>query len=80
MEQYRAEVTDGIKWLMRNVPFYLRWYRFTLSWRYGDGLHRHLKRDPAWPHPERSLNRSNGGAAPSSSPTTRSSYEGATTC
>ncbi len=59
MEQYRAEVTDGIKWLMRNVPFYLRWYRFTLSWRYGDGLHRHLKRDPAWPHPERSLNRSN---------------------
>jgi 4-hydroxyacetophenone monooxygenase len=59
IDQYRAEVTDGIKWLMRNVPFYLRWYRFTLAWRYGDGLHRTLKRDPSWPHPERSLNRSN---------------------
>jgi 4-hydroxyacetophenone monooxygenase len=59
IDQYRSDVTDGIKWLMANVPFYLRWYRFTLAWRYGDGLHRTLKRDPSWPHPERSLNRTN---------------------
>ena len=59
IDQYRAEVTDGIKWLMRRVPFYGAWYRFTLAWRYGDGLHRTLRRDPSWPHPERSLNRSN---------------------
>ena len=59
IDQYRAEVTDGIKWLMRNVPFYLRWYRLALSWRYGDGLHRTLKRDPSWEHPDRSVNRTN---------------------
>jgi 4-hydroxyacetophenone monooxygenase len=28
-------------------------------WRYGDGLLQQLHRDPAWPHPERSINRAN---------------------
>ena len=30
-----------------------------MLWRYGDGLLPFLKKDPAWPHPERSLNRVN---------------------
>jgi 4-hydroxyacetophenone monooxygenase len=32
---------------------------FTLFWRYGDGLLPFLRKDPSWPHPERSLNRGN---------------------
>ena len=38
------------------MPFYAEWFRFTMLWRYGDGLLPFLRRDPDWPHPERSLN------------------------
>lgn len=57
--EYRQPVKPGTQWLLRQVPFYAPWNRFTLFWRYGDGLLRFLRKDPAWPHPERSLNRVN---------------------
>jgi 4-hydroxyacetophenone monooxygenase len=57
--EYRDEVKAGTQWLLGNVPFYAVWNRFTLMWRYGDGLLRFLRKDPDWPHPERSLNRVN---------------------
>ena len=41
------------------MPFYANWYRFGLLWRFGDGLLRSLRRDPDWPHPQRSMNRTN---------------------
>lgn len=45
--------------LLEQLPFYAQWYRFTMPWRSGDGLHPYLQKDPTWPHPERSLNRRN---------------------
>ena len=57
--EYHRSVSEGARWLFEHVPYYARWYRFTLFWRYGDGLLRFLKKDPGWPHPERSLNRIN---------------------
>jgi 4-hydroxyacetophenone monooxygenase len=56
---YHREVSDGTRWLLHHLPFYAAWYRFGLFWRFGDGLHRSLHIDPDWPHPERSLNRTN---------------------
>lgn len=56
---YHREVSPETLWLMENVPHYARWYRFGLFWRFGDGLLRTLRRDPQWPHPEQSMNRSN---------------------
>ena len=56
---YHRAVTDDTMWLFENVPFYTEWYRFGLFWRFGDGLLRTLRRDPDWPHLERSMNRSN---------------------
>jgi 4-hydroxyacetophenone monooxygenase len=56
---YRAEVGTGKRWLLRNVPYYAAWYRFTLFWRYGDSLLPHITTDPEWEHPERSVNASN---------------------
>lgn len=50
---------EAARWLLANVPFYAEWVRFTMLWRYGDGLLRTLRIDPDWPHPERSLNRIN---------------------
>lgn len=44
------------QWLLATLPYYASWFRFGMLWRYGDGLLPYLKKDPAWPHPERSLN------------------------
>jgi 4-hydroxyacetophenone monooxygenase len=57
--RYHDEIREPVQWLMQNVPFYAGWFRFTMWWRYGDGLLAQLHRDPAWPHPERSINRRN---------------------
>ena len=56
---YHRSVAPGTRWLLHHLPFYAAWYRFGLFWRFGDGLHRSLQIDPQWPHPERSLNRTN---------------------
>lgn len=32
------KVTPETMWLLEHVPYYFRWYRFGLLWRYGDGL------------------------------------------
>ncbi len=57
--EYGAPVRTGTQWLIEHVPFYATWNRFTLFWRYGDGMLRFLRKDPDWPHPDRSLNRIN---------------------
>lgn len=56
---YRRAVSEGKKWLLRHVPFYDRWYRFLCFWPASDGLMPTLEVDPAWPHPERSVNARN---------------------
>jgi 4-hydroxyacetophenone monooxygenase len=53
---YHEGVSDGKKWALANILFYLRWYRFQLFWGFADGLHDALKVDPEWPDPQRSLN------------------------
>ena len=57
--EYSLPVKPGTQWLLEHVPYYAIWNRFTLFWRYGDGLLRFLRKDPHWPHPARSLNRIN---------------------
>jgi 4-hydroxyacetophenone monooxygenase len=53
---YHEGVSEGKKWALANIPFYLRWYRFQLFWAFADGLHDALQVDPTWPQPQRSLN------------------------
>ncbi len=53
---YHEGVSEGKKWALANIPFYLRWYRFQLFWGFADGLHEALRVDPEWPQPKRSLN------------------------
>jgi 4-hydroxyacetophenone monooxygenase len=59
VDGYNELMPPGARWLMTNVPFYGAWYRFTLIWRFGDGLLETLRKDPEWPYPERSVNRRN---------------------
>ncbi len=57
--RYHDTIPHGSQVLFERMPFYAAWFRFTMLWRYGDGLLPFLRKDPTWPHPERSLNRVN---------------------
>ena len=59
IDGYRDHIPEGSQWLLTHLPFYVEWFRFTMLWRYGDGLLPFLRRDPEWPYPERSMNRIN---------------------
>ena len=56
---YHREVSTEQQWLLRFVPFYAAWYRFTLAWRFGDHLLPSVRIDPAWEHAERSVSARN---------------------
>jgi 4-hydroxyacetophenone monooxygenase len=55
-EQFRREVPDSIRYLMREVPLYQAWYRVRLGWTFNDRVYPALQKDPSWDHPDRSLN------------------------
>lgn len=59
VQGYSDPITDGAQWLLAHLPFYVQWYRFNMFWRYGDGLLPFLRKDPAWPHPDRAVNKGN---------------------
>lgn len=56
---YRDAIPEGSQWLLAHLPYCVEWFRFTMLWRYGDGLLPFLRRDPDWPYPERAMNRIN---------------------
>jgi 4-hydroxyacetophenone monooxygenase len=58
-DKLHREVPDPVRALMRAVPLYHGWYRQRLGWTFNDKVHPTLRRDPSWPHPERSLNPAN---------------------
>ncbi|NLN79774.1 MAG: NAD(P)/FAD-dependent oxidoreductase [Armatimonadetes bacterium] len=53
---YLRSVSEAKRRLIREVPYYAAWYRFTLFWRYADGLLPTLQIDPAWEDSDRSIN------------------------
>jgi 4-hydroxyacetophenone monooxygenase len=52
-------VTDATQVLMREVPYYLGWYRCRLVWTFGDRLHQHVQWDPDWPDSQHSISKIN---------------------
>ena len=58
---YHASVREGMKWALKQLPFYSQWLRFQLFWASADGLYASLQVDPAWPTPDISLNAINQG-------------------
>ena len=56
---YHREVKETVRFLMREVPFYLQWYRLRSFWNFSDRLHSSLQIDPDWPYPERAVNETN---------------------
>jgi 4-hydroxyacetophenone monooxygenase len=60
-DQFHEQVPEGERWLMREVPLFRLWYRLRSGWTFNDKVHPALQKDPAWEHPERSVNRINDG-------------------
>ena len=58
-EQFRKEVPEPVRHLLREVPLYQQWYRQRLAWTFNDRVHQSLQKDPDWPHPDRALNATN---------------------
>lgn len=56
---YFETVSDDKKWVLKNIPFYAKWFRFQLFWSSSDGFHPMLQIDPTWPDQKRSLNAAN---------------------
>ncbi|MFM9978655.1 MAG: flavin-containing monooxygenase, partial [Sphingomonadaceae bacterium] len=56
---YFETVSDGKKWVLKNIPFYTKWFRFQLFWSSSDTFHHNLKVDPNWPDQKHSLNAEN---------------------
>lgn len=58
-EQFRKDVPDAVRFLLREVPLYRVWYRLRLGWNFNDRLHPALQKDPEWEHPDRAVNAHN---------------------
>ncbi len=56
--RYHDAIPEGSQWLFEHLPFYAAWFRFSMWWRYGDGLLPFLVKDPDWPRSD-SINRVN---------------------
>jgi len=56
---YHRAVKETVRFLMKEVPFYIQWYRLRSFWNFSDRLHSALQIDPNWPHPERAVNQAN---------------------
>jgi 4-hydroxyacetophenone monooxygenase len=60
-EVYFTTLSESKRALLRDSPLYRFWYRARLEWTQNDRVQPSLRRDPRWPHPERSINAVNDG-------------------
>ena len=57
--KYHEMVDEGKKWLLKNLPFYSRWYRFLVFYPGSDQLLDSLFVDPLWQDRDDSINQQN---------------------
>ena len=56
--EYHDNIADAKHWLLNNVPFYAKWFRFWMFWTTAEGLLAMVRRDPAW-NEERAVSEAN---------------------
>jgi 4-hydroxyacetophenone monooxygenase len=56
---YHRPVTEDEKWLFRNVPRYLSWYRVLQFWNSADRIYPAFRVDPEWADQDVSISRQN---------------------
>jgi 4-hydroxyacetophenone monooxygenase len=60
-EKFQLPIDYGARYLLNHFPMYRSWYFLKLYWQFGDKVLDSLRKDPSWPHPERSVNAINDG-------------------
>lgn len=58
-EKFHAPIPEPVRYLMQQVPLYVRWYRLRLIWTFNDRIYDSLQRDPDWHDPEHSVSEVN---------------------
>jgi len=58
-EEYFQAVPTGKHWLLRHVPFYAKWFRFSMFWRTAEGLLQAVTVQEGWNRPEESVSEAN---------------------
>lgn len=56
---YHRPVVDAEKWLFRNVPHYLSWYRVLQFWNSADRMYPAFRVDPEWAEQDTAVSRQN---------------------
>ena len=56
---YHAAVGPGVRWALRHLPFYGRWYRFLILWPGCDKGLEAARVDPDYPEPQRAVSEMN---------------------
>ncbi len=56
---YLQNVPEGKHWLLNHVPFYAKWFRFSMFWRTAEGLLGAVTGDPEWKQGESSVSADN---------------------
>ena len=46
--EYHETVPDGKHWLLNQVPYYEKWYRFSVFWRMAEGILAAVRKNPGW--------------------------------
>jgi len=58
-EQYFSEIPHGVHWLLNHLPYYAKWFRFSLFWKSAEGMLAAVTVDPGWNRPEQSVSEAN---------------------
>lgn len=58
-EKFMEPIPAELRLLIQGCPLYHAWYWVRLFWQFGDKVIESLRMDPAWDHPERSVNARN---------------------
>lgn len=56
---YFEEIPEGKHWLLRQLPFYAKWFRFSVFWRGAEGLLHAVQAEDGWNRPEESVSPAN---------------------
>lgn len=56
---YHEKLPEGLSWLFRRVPYYSRWFRFSVFWRMADGLLPMVRVEEGWRGPANAVGEAN---------------------
>src|SRR5262249_34098548 len=49
--EYHDDVPTGKHWLLNHVPFYAKWFRFSMFWKAAEGILGQVQREDGWEDP-----------------------------